>query len=126
MVRGAIIGLGNVALEGHLPGWTRRDDVEIVAVSATERGRRQLADARLPAARWYDSVDGLLAHEPLDFVDICTPPASHGPLVCRALERGLHVLCEKPLVVGPDDLARVSRLAEATRDRKSTRLNSSH
>ena len=115
MLRGAIIGLGNVALEGHLPGWTRRDDVEIVAVSDTEHGRRQLADARLPAARWYDSVDGLLAHEPLDFVDICTPPASHGPLVCRALERGLHVLCEKPLVVGPDDLARVSRLAEATR-----------
>jgi len=35
--------------------------------------------------------------------------------VCRALERGLHVLCEKPLVVGPDDLVRVSQLAETTR-----------
>jgi predicted dehydrogenase len=115
MLRGAIIGLGNVALEGHLPGWTRRDDVEIVAVSDTERARRPLAGARVPAARWYDSAEELLAHEPLDFVDICTPPASHGPLVCRALERGLHVLCEKPLVVAPDDLTRVTRLAEATR-----------
>ena len=114
MLRGAIIGLGNVALDGHVPGWTRRDDVEIVAVSDTERERRPVAAARLPAARWYDSADTLLAQEPLDFVDICTPPASHGLLVCRALERGLHVLCEKPLVVGPDDLARVSRLAEAT------------
>src|SRR3989442_6497930 len=114
MLRGAIIGLGNVALDGHVPGWPRRDDVEIVAVSDTERERRPVAAARLPAARWYDSADTLLAQEPLDFVDICTPPASHGLLVCRALERGLHVLCEKPLVVGPDDLARVSRLAEAT------------
>src|SRR6267378_1171925 len=115
MLRGAIIGLGNVALEGHLPGWTRRDDVEIVALSDTEGARRQPAEARLPAARWYDSPEDLLAHEPLDFVDICTPPASHGRLVCRALERGLHVLCEKPLVVAPDDLTRVARLAEETR-----------
>ena len=115
MLRGAIIGLGNVALEGHLPGWTRRDDVAIVAVSDTEGARRQPAEARLPAARWYDSPDDLLAHAPLDFVDICTPPASHGLLVCRALERGLHVLCEKPLVVAPDDLTRVARLAEETR-----------
>src|SRR6266403_1573124 len=115
MLRGAIIGLGNVAIEGHLPGWARRDDVEIVALSDTEGARRQPAEARLPAARWYDSVEDLLAHEPLDFVDICTPPASHALLVCRALERGLHVLCEKPLVVAPDDLTRVARLAEETR-----------
>ena len=30
MLRGALIGLGNVALHGHLPGWRRRRDVEIV------------------------------------------------------------------------------------------------
>src|SRR6267143_4240521 len=77
MLRGAIIGLGNVAIEGHLPGWTRRDDVEIVALSDTEGARRQPAEARLPEARWYDSPEDLLVHEPLDFVDICTPPASH-------------------------------------------------
>src|SRR6266850_3279272 len=115
MLRGAIIGLGNVAIDGHVPGWARRDDVAIVAVSDTERARQPIAAARLPAARWYDSADTLLTQEPLDFVDICTPPASHGLLVCRALERGLHVLCEKPLVVGPDDLVRVSQLAETTR-----------
>src|SRR5436309_2919896 len=33
MQRGAIIGLGNVALHGHLPGWRRRRDVEIVGVT---------------------------------------------------------------------------------------------
>src|SRR5437879_12967150 len=115
MLRGAIIGRGNAALEGRLRGWTRRDDVAIVAVSDTEGARGQPAEARLPAARWYESPDDLLAHAPLDFVDICTPPASHGLLVWRALERGLHVLCEKPLVVAPDDLTRVARLAEETR-----------
>jgi predicted dehydrogenase len=115
MLRGAIIGLGNVAVGGHVPGWARRDDVEIVAVTDADRARREIGCARLPGARWYDTVDELLTAAPLDFVDVCTPPASHGALVCRALERGLHVLCEKPLVVGADELARIERLARAGR-----------
>src|SRR5438093_11916575 len=104
MLRGAIIGLGNVAVAVHVPALARGDDVEIVAVTDTDPARRQVAGAALPAARWYDSADELLTRERLDFVDICTPPASHGPLTCRALERGFHVLCEKPLVVSRDEL----------------------
>ncbi len=115
MVRGAIIGLGNVALDGHLPGWAASGGVEIVAVTDLERARRDEAAARLPAARWFDSADDLLAAAGLDFVDICTPPSSHAPLIERALTRGLHVLCEKPLVRSPDELHRVSRLAAASR-----------
>ena len=61
MVRGAIVGLGNVALEGHLPGWAASTGVEIVAVTDLEHARRDEAAARLPAARWFDSADDLLA-----------------------------------------------------------------
>jgi predicted dehydrogenase len=111
MVRGAIIGLGNVALDGHLPGWAASAGVEIVAVTDLERARRDEAAVRLPDARWFDAADDLLAAPGLDFVDICTPPSSHAPLIERALTRGLHVLCEKPLVRSPGELARVSRLA---------------
>ena len=50
-------------------------------------------------------------HEALDFVDICTPPSSHAPLIEAALTRGLHVLCEKPLVRAPEELARLAGLA---------------
>jgi predicted dehydrogenase len=115
MLRGAIIGLGNVAVGVHVPAWARRAEVEIVALGDTDPTRRTLVDASLPAARWYDSVPELLARERLDFVDICTPPVSHGPLVCQALERGLHVFCEKPLVITREELDRVTALAEATR-----------
>src|SRR5437899_42796 len=71
MLRGAIIGLGKVALEVHAPAWARHD-VAIVAVSDTDPARRAVSAAALPAARWYDSADELLTREPLDFVDIFT------------------------------------------------------
>ena len=110
--RGALIGLGNVAVQGHLPGWLARGDVEIAAVTDARPALRSEAASRLPRARWYDSPEALLAAEALDFVDICTPPRSHAGLITAALRRGCHVLCEKPLVCTPDELARVRRVAE--------------
>ena len=111
MLRGGIIGLGNVAVHGHLPAWRERDDVEIVAVTDARAERRAASAEALPRARWHDSVDALLDEARLDFVDICTPPSSHASLIRRALERGLHVLCEKPLVHTAAELASIAPLA---------------
>src|SRR5262245_63195166 len=101
-LRGAILGLGNVAVHAHLPGWRARSDVEIVAATDPAPGRMEMAARVLPGARWYDSAEDLLAAERLDFVDICAPPSSHAGLVAAALDRGLDVLCEKPLVSDPE------------------------
>ena len=114
MLRGALLGLGNVALEAHLPGWKRRDDVEIVAVTDVAAARRATVTPLLPGARWYDSAESLLAEERLDFVDICTPPSSHAGFIMGALDRGLHVLCEKPLVCSSEDLDAVTEQARRT------------
>ena len=114
MQRGAIIGLGNVALHGHLPGWRRRRDVQIVAVTDVRPEQHALVSAHAPGARWYTTAAELLAEADVDFVDICTPPSSHAILIRGALERGRHILCEKPLVGGPGDLAPLVRLAEQT------------
>ena len=88
-----------------------RATCEIVAAADARPSQRAECEARLPGARWYDSPEALLDGETLDFVDVCTPPSSHAPLVLRALDRGLHVLCEKPLVSSPDDLRRVAEAA---------------
>jgi predicted dehydrogenase len=111
VIRGALIGFGNVAVHGHLPGWLGRRDVAITAVSDIRPARRAERDTRLPDARWFDSPATLLDEADVDFVDICTPPSSHASLTARALGRGRHVLCEKPLVLALDELARLTRLA---------------
>ncbi len=110
-LRGALFGAGNVAVNGHLPGWKERGDVEIVAAADGRPERMDAFAAMFPAARWYASAEELLAAEQLDFVDICTPPGSHAGLARAALERSLHVLCEKPLVLSPEELRGLPALA---------------
>lgn len=95
--QGAIIGFGNVAAQGHVPGWRDDPDFEIVAVADPDAARRGLAAELLPGVRTYGGSEELLRHEHLDFVDIATPPAAHAPAIMAAANAGIHVLCEKPL-----------------------------
>jgi predicted dehydrogenase len=113
VLRGAFIGYGNVAANGHLPGWQSRSDVRIVAASDASAARRAAFLEVCPDARWHESVTDLLSKEKLDFVDICTPPGSHITLIKQALDAGLHVLSEKPLVTQVSDAQEVP--AAATR-----------
>jgi predicted dehydrogenase len=111
VLRGAFIGFGNVAAKGHMPGWQSRNDVGIVAATDSFAARREVFLEACPEGRWYESVDELLSGETLDFVDICTPPGSHAALIKQALDAGLHVLCEKPLVTRAGDARAVAAAA---------------
>jgi predicted dehydrogenase len=111
MLKGAFIGFGNVAANGHLPGWRAREDVRIVAATDAAASRREAFLAACPHGRWHDTIDDLLSSEEFDFVDLCAPPGSHAALIERALRAGLHVLSEKPLVTRVEDAKRVGAAA---------------
>ena len=115
MLRGGIVGFGKLAVYGHLPGWAARSDVDIVAAADVRTETREELAERLPGAHWYASVEAMLDAEELDLVDVCTPPVFHAGQIRSALERRLHVLCEKPLVVNPDDVTPLAALANHKR-----------
>ncbi|HUP58270.1 MAG TPA: Gfo/Idh/MocA family oxidoreductase [Bdellovibrionota bacterium] len=102
-LRGALIGYGFISGKGHIPAYLERanskGDVQIVAVADVCEARRSAAQETLPKARVYSDFLALLDAEAgnLDFVDISTPPCDHAKIAHAALDRGLHVLCEKPL-----------------------------
>ncbi|MDP1534350.1 MAG: Gfo/Idh/MocA family oxidoreductase, partial [Rubrivivax sp.] len=61
----------------------------------------------------YGDLDQMLATEELDAVVISTPSKLHAAMVKKALDRGLHVFCEKPFVLDVVDGERLVELAEA-------------
>jgi len=98
-VKGAVVGCGAIA-EYHLRGWRRIPEVGIVALADVDRRRAELRRAEFaPAARVYEDLQSLLRSEPVDFVDIVTPPASHAACCRAAADAGVHIICQKPLAL---------------------------
>jgi predicted dehydrogenase len=107
MLRGAIVGFGEVAQNGHWPAYAASSDAAIVAVVDRTAQRRAIAARLAPSMPTYATLDELGASASIDFVDICTPPALHPTPMLDAIARGWHVLCEKPLLLDPEVLALV-------------------
>jgi predicted dehydrogenase len=112
LLKGAIVGFGNIAALGHWPTYAASQDVEIVAIVDPSPERQTHAKTLRPAIRNYDSIDALLEKEELDFIDLCTPPSSHVKLALQALQKSIHVLCEKPLALSVADYATLATAAE--------------
>ena len=110
MLRGAIIGFGAVAANGHWPPYARSQDLKIVAIVDRNDERRKAARELSTGIEIFAALEELAQSTSLDFVDICTPPALHAELVLEALRRGWNVLCEKPLVL---DLADIDKIRKA-------------
>ncbi|HZZ20062.1 MAG TPA: Gfo/Idh/MocA family oxidoreductase [Opitutaceae bacterium] len=109
-LRGAIIGCGNIS-EFHLRGWARIPEVEICAVVDPDLSRAKLRRTQFaPHAQVYSGMQEALARQPLDFVDITTPPWMHKEQCLLAAKTGLHIICQKPLC---DDLAEATSLVKA-------------
>jgi predicted dehydrogenase len=110
-LRGAVIGYGFISGKGHIPAYLQRaqkaNDVEIVAVADICEARRNQAQEALPKARVYADYKALLDKEAgnLDFVDISTPPCDHAAIAHASFDKGLHVLCEKPLTTTLEEAA---------------------
>ena len=65
----------------------------------------------------YTSVDEMLAKEDLDAVDICLPSYMHADMAIKCLEKGLHVMSEKPMALSTADCDRMMSAAKKA-DRK--------
>jgi myo-inositol 2-dehydrogenase / D-chiro-inositol 1-dehydrogenase len=98
-LRIGVAGLGAVAQAVHLPLLARlADTFEIAALCDLSPALlAALGDRyRVPAAARFGSVEDLLGGASIDGLLVLTS-GSHGAVALAALERGIPVLCEKPL-----------------------------
>ncbi|WP_026369852.1 Gfo/Idh/MocA family oxidoreductase [Kallotenue papyrolyticum] len=103
-----VIGTGIMG-ERHCRVYAGMADVELVGVHDLERDRA-LPIARRYGTRFFSLLDDLLAQ--VEAVSIATPTPSHAAIAVAALERGVHVLIEKPIAATPAEAETIMVAAE--------------
>ena len=111
MIKGAIIGLGKMGLS-HAAIVGAHPDVEMIAVCDTSS---LVLDAfkKFSVVKTYSDYKEMINKESLDFVLIATPTRFHYPMVKFALEKGLHVFCEKPFSLNTQEGEELVSLANS-------------
>ncbi|MDO4292315.1 MAG: Gfo/Idh/MocA family oxidoreductase [Eubacteriales bacterium] len=101
MLKVGLVGVGGIS-GAHIPAWESMENVSLTALCDIRSERLE----RYPDKRLYTSFDEMLEKEELDILDICLPTFLHVDFAVRAMERGIHVLCEKPISLRLEDIRR--------------------
>jgi predicted dehydrogenase len=109
-LRGGIIGLGKMGLS-HAAIVGPHPDAELVAVCDTSSLILE-AFKKFTSANVYSDYIRMLDSEKLDFVVVATPTRFHYPIVKYALEKGIHIFCEKPFSLKTSDGEELVKLAD--------------
>lgn len=91
-----VIGLGAIG-ERLIQAFTAHKNTEVTAVVDTNKERAMSMAKKLGGVHWYADHKELLANEELDLVYIAVPPKFHHAVAIDVIEKGIHLLCEKPL-----------------------------
>lgn len=116
-LRGGMIGAGAWSVN-QLDAWRHVSGARIVALCDRMPDRLSRIADQFEIEKRYADPAAMLQQEELDFLDICTRPASHAPLVRLGISRQLPVLCQKPFCTSLEEAVEV--VAEC--ERAGTRL----
>ncbi|HLS55618.1 MAG TPA: Gfo/Idh/MocA family oxidoreductase [Zeimonas sp.] len=111
MIRVGVAGLGKMGLS-HLAMIRPHPDVEVAGVCDTTGYVVDVLE-KYTGVRAFSGFEAMLDAAALDAVLISTPSRFHAGMVRTALERGLHVFCEKPFVLDPVEGEELARVAES-------------
>jgi predicted dehydrogenase len=95
-LRFAIIGTGFWA-NYQAAAWKELQDVELVAVCDINNSSAVITAQKFGVSNVYTNAEELLEKETLDFVDIITDVDTHATLTYAAAEKGIDIICQKPM-----------------------------
>lgn len=104
-IRFAVIGQGHIG-KRHAEMILRNEDAELAAVCDIRTPDEcKIPDCGIP---FYRSIDELLEKvNNIDVLNICTPNGLHAEMALKALDKGLHVVVEKPMALTKTDAEKI-------------------
>jgi len=111
MIRVAVIGAGHWG-PNLIRNFHNRERSEVAWVVDRDATRLAQVRSRFADVQTTGEADEALADPAVDAVVVATPARTHHGLAKAALERGKHVLVEKPIATSVDDGAELCALSE--------------
>ncbi len=110
-LRMGILGAANITQRALIEPASERDDVQLVAVAARDRGRAEQFAEKHGISQVLDSYDDIVDSPEVDAIYIPLPASHHAAWTIRALEAGRHVLVEKPFAANASEARQVAQVA---------------
>lgn len=110
MIKVGIIGLGKMGLS-QLSMLSAHPDVSVEGI-VDSTGYLLSVLGKYTGLKTFSSMDAMLEDCDLDAVVISTPSSLHAMMVRTALERNLHIFCEKPFCLDPTESDALTALAQ--------------
>ena len=114
-VKVGLAGCGVVATAYYLPYLMKMDTVDLVAVCDRYQTRTSACKRLFGVKQEYLDYDEMLAKADLEAVFILTAPGTHVPFTLKALEKGLHVLIQKPMATNMGDARQIAAAVRKAR-----------
>ena len=102
-----VIGPGSVAQRRAMPAIQKAENAELHAILSRDIDRGQRLAQEYGAEIPYTDTEAFLADPQLDAVYIATPVFLHKEQAVAAAQKGLHVLCDKPLSLNPSQSQKI-------------------
>ena len=115
VIRVALIGCGaasEILYTAALEKLSKEEVVEVNALVDPNPERTATIGKKFPHARHFQDVETMLAETAPDLAIIVTPHRFHADHTVKCLEKGLHVLCEKPMATRTADCDRMIEAAQ--------------
>ena len=114
-LRWGILGAARVN-ERLLPAIIEADNASLIAIASRRQGAAlQTLEQYAPnqkSVKTYDNLDDLLDDPDIDAIYIPLANYEHAEWVMRAIKKGKHVLCEKPLALTVADIQTIKKAAQ--------------
>ncbi|MCK4528262.1 Gfo/Idh/MocA family oxidoreductase [candidate division WOR-3 bacterium] len=107
-----IVGLGTIAKEMHVPTLSTFKDVVIKSAAEVDVKRGREFAKKWNIVGVYEDYNKMYDNSDLDAVFICLPNFLHYEAVKKALDRDLHVFCEKPMGLRADEAFDLIKIAK--------------
>lgn len=107
-----LAGLGGIAKRTHLPVLRFVPGYEVVCGAEKNETQRKRVAGIFKLKETYDDFKEMIEKADIDAVFICLPATLHMQAARLALQRGLHVFCEKPMGVNYEEALEMTSLAE--------------